>query len=206
VSPEAAPASPNRVLVLGCGALASEVRAITAANGWEHVDFEYLPATFHNRPEKIVPALDEVLVERASSYESILIGYGDCGTGGQLDRLLERYPHAQRLPGDHCYAFFTGVDRFLAEHEGEIGTLYLTDYLVKHQDALIFGSLGLTEHPELLEMYFGNYTRLLYIAQDPTPHLIESARQCANRLNLPFDQLNVGRGELETQLLKVRAA
>jgi len=169
-------------------------------------EFEYLPATFHNRPEKIVPALDEVLVERASSYESILIGYGDCGTGGQLDRLLERYPHAQRLPGDHCYAFFTGVDRFLAEHEGEIGTLYLTDYLVKHQDALIFGSLGLTEHPELLEMYFGNYTRLLYIAQDPTPHLIESARQCANRLNLPFDQLNVGRGELETQLLKVRAA
>ena len=205
VPPETTPASPDRVLVLGCGALASEVRAITAANGWEHVDFEYLPAAFHNRPEKIVPALEEVLVERASSYASILIGYGDCGTGGNLDRLLERYPHARRLPGDHCYAFFTGVDRFLAEHEGEIGTLYLTDYLVKHQDALIFGALGITEHPELLEMYFGNYTRLLYIAQDPTPQLIESAQQCANRLNLPFDQLNVGRGELETQLLKVRA-
>ena len=113
---------------------------------------------------------------------------------------------ASRLPGDHCYAFFTGVDRFLAEHHGEIGTYYVTDYMVKHQDALIFGALGLVDHPELAEMYFGNYTRLLYIAQDPTPELIKGAKQCASRLNLPFDQLDVGRGALESHLLELRVA
>ena len=196
----------QRVLFLACGALASDVRAIVGVNGWDHIDFEYLPAAFHNRPEKIAPAIDEILSERAERYAHILIGYGDCGTGGALDRLLERFPHAKRLPGDHCYAFFTGVERFLAEHESELGTLYLTDYLVKHQDALIFGALGLTDHPELAEMYFGNYTRVLYIAQDPTPELIESAQICANRLNLEFDQLNVGRGALQSRLLELRVA
>ena len=204
--PDVSPDSSERVLVLGCGAVAAEVRAIVNANGWEHVDFEYLPAAFHNRPEKITPALEEVLVDKADRYASILIGYGDCGTGGHLDRLLERFPHASRLPGDHCYAFFAGVDRFLEEHENEIGTLYLTDYLVKHQGALIFGALGLTAHPELAEMYFGNYTRVLYIAQDPTPELTESAKACANKLNLEFDQLDVGRGALETRLLELRVA
>ena len=205
--PEAPDAdAPAPVLVLACGALGADIRAIVSANGWDHVDFEYLPAHFHNRPEKITPAIEAVLVERADNYESILVGYGDCGTGGHLDRLLNRFPHAQRLPGDHCYAFFTGVERFLAEHASEIGTLYLTDYLVKHQEPLLFGALGLTEHPELTEMYFGNYTRLLYIAQDPTPELTESAKSCANRLNLEFDQLDVGRGVLETRLLEVRVA
>ena len=195
-----------RVLVLACGALASDVRAIVGANGWDHIDFDYLPAALHNRPEKITPAIEEVLSRKAHLYAHILIGYGDCGTGGALDRLLDRFPHAERLPGDHCYAFFTGVERFLAEHESELGTLYLTDYLVKHQDALIFGALGLNDHPELAEMYFGNYTRVLYIAQDPTHELIESAQSCANRLNLKFDQLNVGRGALQIQLLELRVA
>lgn len=177
-----------------------------SANGWDHVDFSYIPAAHHNRPERITPAVAEVLEEKADEYRSILVGYGDCGTGGHLDRLLEHYPNATRLPGAHCYAFLTGVDRFLAEQDGEIGTFYLTDYMVKHQDALIFGALGLTDHPELAEMYFGNYTRVLYIAQDPTPELIESAQTCANRLNLPLDQLDVGRGALESHLLELRVA
>lgn len=198
--------SHDPVLVLACGALGADIRAITQANDWDHVDFEYLPAAFHNRPEKITPAIEEILTQRAADYSHVLIGYGDCGTGGTLDRLLVRFANVERLPGDHCYAFFTGVERFLAEHESELGTLYLTDYLVKHQDALIFGALGLVDHPELAEMYFGNYTRVLYIAQDPTPELIESAQACANRLNLQFDQLNVGRGILETSVLELRVA
>ncbi len=192
--------------MLACGALASDIRAITNANGWDHVDVEYLPASYHNRPEKITPAIAEILAQRADDYTFVLLGYGDCGTGGHLDRLLLHYPNVERLPGDHCYAFFTGVERFLAEHHSQIGTFYVTDYMVKHQEPLIFAALGMRDHPELIEMYFGNYTRLLYIAQDPTPDLIEGAKACANRLNLTYDQLDVGRGALESRLLEVRVA
>ena len=196
--------SPSRTLILACGALASEIRAVTKTPGWEHVDIEYLPAAFHNRPEKITPALGELLEARADDYERVIIGYGDCGTGGHLDRLLAHYPNTERLPGDHCYAFFTGIDRFMEQFEGELGTYFLTDYMVKHQDALIFGALGLDDHPELIEMYFGNYTRVLYIAQAPTPELTEAARSCAKRLNLAFDQLDVGRGLLESRILELQ--
>lgn len=194
----------HRTLVVSCGALAGDIRAVVNMPGWEHVDFKYLPANMHNRPEKITPALEELFAERAADYDQIIVGYGDCGTGGNLDLLLERYPHATRLPGDHCYAFFTGIERFLEQFEDEIGTFFVTDYLVKHQEALIFGALGLNDHPDLIEMYFGNYTRVLYIAQHPTPELTEAARSCATRLNLSFDQLDVGRGLLESQILELR--
>ncbi len=195
----------RRTLVISCGALAVDIRAVVNMPGWEHVDFEYLPANLHNRPEKITPALEDLLSERADDYSQVVVGYGDCGTGGHLDRLLEQYPHASRLPGDHCYAFFTGIDRFLEQFHGELGTFFLTDFLVKHHEALVFSALGLTDHPELIEMYFGNYTRVLYIAQNPTPELTEAARSCATRLNLSFDQLDVGRGLLESQILELRA-
>jgi len=194
----------RRTLVISCGALAGDIRAVVNMGGWEHVDFEYLPANLHNRPEQITPALQNLLSARADDYAQVVIGYGDCGTGGHLDDLLERYPHATRLPGDHCYAFFTGIDRFLEQFHGELGTFFLTDYLVKHQDTLIFGALGLTDHPELTEMYFGNYTRVLYIAQNPSPELTEAAQSCATRLNLSFDQLDAGRGLLETHILDLR--
>jgi len=198
------PESTPRTLVLSCAALAADIRAVVATPGWGHVDFEYLPANYHVRPEKIVPALEPLLAARAADYEHILIGYGDCGTGGHLDRLLQHYPHAERLPGDHCYAFFAGVERFNEMFEAQPGTFYLTDFLAKHQDALIFGSLGLTEYPELRDMYFGNYTHLMYLAQNPTPELTEAARQCAQKLNLEFVQSNVGRGLLESTLLQIR--
>lgn len=196
----------NRTLFISCGALAGDIRAVVNTPGWEHVEFEYLPANLHNRPEQITPALQDLLEHRAADYARIVVGYGDCGTGGHLDRLLEHYPNATRLPGDHCYAFFTGIDRFLEQFHGELGTFFLTDYMVKHQEALIFGALGLTDHPELIDMYFGNYTRALYIAQNPTPELTEAARSCATRLNLAFDQLDVGRGLLESRILELRVA
>ena len=196
--------SPERTLVISCAALAGDIRAVTRTPGWDHVDFEYLPANFHVRPDKIVPALEPILAERARQYAHVLVGYGDCGTGGQLDRLLDRYPNAERLPGDHCYAFFAGLDEFAELFEIEPGTFYLTDFLTKHQDALIFGALGIDKHPELRDMYFGNYRRVLYLAQDPTPELTEAAEQCANRLGLEFAQSNVGRGLLGSELLQIR--
>lgn len=200
------PDAPSRTLVLSCAALAADIRIVTATPGWGHVDFEYLPANYHVRPEKIVPALEPLLAERADDYDRVLIGYGDCGTGGHLDRLLEHYPNADRLPGDHCYAFFAGLDEFARMFEAQPGTFYLTDFLTKHQDALIFGALGLTKHPELRDLYFGNYTHLVYLAQDPTPELTEAARRCANKLDLEYVQSNVGRGLLESALLQIRRA
>lgn len=191
---------------MSCAALASDVRAITHTAGWNHTDFEYLPANFHNHPDKIVPAVEAVLQDRGSRYETVLIGYGDCGTGGGLDRLLQRYPNTERLPGDHCYAFLSGTNDFEATFRDELGTFFLTDFLAKHYETLIFGALGLNDHPELREQYFGNYTRLLYLAQEPNAQLTEAARSCANRLNLSFEQSNVGRGQLESALLQIRTA
>lgn len=200
------PPETSRVLVLSCAALAADIRAVAATPGWEHVDFEYLPANFHVRPEKIVPALEPILAARHGDYDRILIGYGDCGTGGRLDRLLDNYPNAKRIPGDHCYAFFSGLESFAAQFGAEPGTFYLTDFLTKHQDALIFGALGLIEHPELRDLYFGNYTQVMYLAQHPTPELTEAAERCAKKLNLNYVQSNVGRGLLESTLLQIRRA
>ena len=128
--------------------------------------------------------------------------------GVEIDVLAPAWsePILARMPGDHCYAFFSGLEEFRLEHESELGTFYLTDFLAKHHEALVFGALGLDEHPELIPVYFGNYTRLLYLAQDPTDDLTEAARTCANRLNLRFDQSNVGRGLLETRVRQIRRA
>ena len=197
---------PARTLVIACAALASDIRHVLASPGWEHVDIEYLPATHHNRPDHIAPDIERILDERADDYGQILIGYADCGTGGHLDRLLERFPTAERLPGAHCYAFFAGLDEFDALMDDELGTFFLTDFLARHHEALVIGALGIDANPELVEVYFGNYRRVHYLAQDPTPELTEAARRCANRLNLEFVQSNVGRGLLESRLLTIRRA
>ena len=194
----------GRTLVIACAALAGDIRHVVATPGWDHVDFEYLPASHHNRPERIVPDLERILDDRAQDYGSVLIGYADCGTGGELDRMLERFPTAERLPGAHCYAFFAGLDHFTELMDEELGTFFLTDFLARHSEALVFGALGLNERPELIDVIFGNYRRLHYLAQDPTPELMEIARSCANRLNLEFVQSNVGRGLLESRLLTIR--
>ena len=196
----------DRTLVIACAALAGDIRHVVATPGWEHVDFEYLPASHHNRPERIVPDLRRILDAHVDRYERVLIGYGDCGTGGELDRMLEHYPTAERLPGAHCYAFFAGLDAFEALMDDELGTFFLTDFLARHSEALVFGALGLDDNPELIDVYFANYRRVHYLAQDPTPELTEVARTCASRLNLEFVQSNVGRGLLESRLLSIRRA
>ena len=130
-------------LVIACGALASELRAVLRAQALaDAVEVTYLPANLHNRPERIVPELEPLLDQAAAQGRSVFIGYADCGTGGALDALLERHPEATRLPGDHCYEFFSGSDVFAAMHEEELGTFFLTDFLAKHFDALLWQGLG----------------------------------------------------------------
>ena len=180
-------------LVIACGALASELRAVLRAQGLDDaVDVTYLPANLHNRPERIVPELEPLLDEAAAQGRPVFIGYADCGTGGALDALLERHPEATRLPGSHCYEFFSGSDAFAAMHEEELGTFFLTDFLAKHFDALLWQGLGLDRHPELLDMYFGNYKRVVLISQSEDESIIDKGRAAARRLGLEFEHRHVG--------------
>jgi hypothetical protein len=183
-------------LVIACGALAGDLRAVLAQLGLaDAVEVTYLPAPHHSRPERIVPALREQLAHDDDGERSILIGYGDCGTGGHLDLLLDEIgERASRLPGDHCYEFMAGSDTFAALHDAEPGTFYLTDFLAKHFDALVWGSLGLDRHPELRDLYFGNYTRVVLLSQTDDESLVAAGRRAADMLGLAFEHLHVGRG------------
>ena len=185
-----------RPLVLACGALVSELRTVLASNGLaDDVDVRYLPANLHNRPERIEPALRELLAELDPAGDRpVLLGYADCGTGGGLDRLLAERPNIRRLPGSHCYEFFTGSDAFNELHEAELGTFFLTDFLAKHFEPIIWEGLGLDRHPELLSMYFGNYTRVVLLSQKEDADVVLAAHAAADRLGLAFEHRHVGLG------------
>jgi len=193
------PPVPPRVLVLACGALAREIQDVTAANGWEHVDMECLPATLHNTPKDIPDAVAHRLERANGRYDRILVGYADCGTGGSLDRVIERYG-VERLPGAHCYEFYTGHEAFGRLQDEQLGTFYLTDFLVKHFDHLVWRTLGLDRHPELLDTYFANYRRLVYLSQASDPELVRRASDCAARLGLMFEHRHVEYGEMAVEL------
>lgn len=173
-------------MLVGCAALAGEVSALARLNQWDHVEFKWLPADLHNRPERISGAVAEILEESKGEYREILVAYGDCGTAGELDKLMARYG-ARRLAGDHCYGFFAGPERFAAFHEEEPGTFYLTDFLVRNFDRLVIRGLGLDHHPELHDSYFGHYTRVVYLAQTRSPDLEAKAEACARKLDLAFE-------------------
>ena len=179
--------SSARPFVLACGALVRELRDVLDDGGLgDTVDVEYLPAPLHNRPERIVPAIDERLA-RLDPGRPVFVAYADCGTGGLLDDYIERSDRdITRLPGAHCYEFFTGADRFARLHDDEPGTLYLTDFLAKHFDALIWEGLGLDRHPELRDIYFSNYRRLVFLSQTDDPAVTAMAQTAAGRLGLEF--------------------
>lgn len=181
-------------LVLACGALVSELRAVLAADGLtDEIEVRYLPANLHNRPERIVPGLVDLLDELDPAGDrEVLIGYADCGTGGRLDALLAERPNLRRLPGDHCYEFFAGSELFHALADAEVGTFYLTDFLAKHFQALLWQGLQLDRHPELLPAYFGNYTRLVLLSQTERDDVLAAGRDAAERLGLRFEHRHVG--------------
>ena len=200
------------VLILACGALARELLAVSKLNELSNVTVECLPGEYHMRPEKIVPALEARLSEHlngdtdahggADRYDTIFIGYGDCGTGGALDRFCATHG-LQRLPGDHCYQFFAGHEHFLQMHDAEPGTFYLTDYLAKHFDRFVVEALGIDTHPELAELYFGNYRRMIYLCQHADPAVEAKAREAARFLGLDFEVVFTGYGELESTVVEV---
>lgn len=194
-----------RVLLLACGALAREIVDLIDANAWTAFDIQCLPAKWHNTPELIVPALREKIRASRGSYRSIYVLYGDCGTGGLLDAMLQE-EGVERIEGPHCYAFFSGNTRFAETADGDISAFFLTDYLARHFDKLIWQGLGMDRHPELLSMYFGNYTKIVYLAQVEEEGLMAKAKAAADKLGLGFEYRFTGYGELASEMAKRASA
>lgn len=189
------PSSRSRVLLLACGALAREILAVKEASGLEHLELQCLPAQYHNHPEKITPAVEETVAKYRDEYAQIFVVYADCGTGGQLQAACKRLG-VQMIEGPHCYSFFEGNEAFAAREE--MTAFYLTDFLVRQFEAFVIKPLGLDRHPELRDMYFEHYEKLVYQAQTDDPELDQLAEEAAKRLGLAFERRKTGYGDLAT--------
>ena len=194
----------DKILILACGALAKEIAVLIHLNGWTHLKTRYLPAILHNTPEKITEQLRINLQGAQAKFSRIFIGYADCGTGGKIDSLLDEFD-VQRLPGAHCYEFFTGKQTFAEIMEEEIGSYFLTDFLVKAFEKLVWQGMKIDRHPELLPIYFKHYKKLVYLAQSENQELQTQAYEIAGRLGLVYEKRFTGYGELEHSLAALAA-
>jgi hypothetical protein len=194
------PEGRGKVLLIACGALAREIIALRDANGWDHLDLTCLPAILHNTPEKITDAVRASVTKWREKYDDIFVVYADCGTGGLLKKACEDMG-VEMLEGPHCYSFFEGNARF--EEIGEVTAFYLTDFLTRQFDSFVWKPLGLDRHPQLREMYFGHYEKLVYQSQTDDPALLKLARSHAERMGLAFEHRPTGYGDLKSELARI---
>jgi hypothetical protein len=189
------------VAVIACGALAGPVREIAARRGWP-AEVHGLPAVLHNRPARIAPAVEQLATDLLGRGRRVAVAYADCGSYGALDELCARYG-VRRLPGLHCYDVFGGADRIAAMFDAEPGTYVLTDFLLRSFDRSVLAELGLDRYPELWHDYFGHYTRLVWLAQQPSPALEAEADRVAGMFRLPLTRVDVGVSRLERALEEI---
>lgn len=189
--------APSGTFVVACAALAREITTFLAQVPGPDVEVQYLPAPLHNTPDRIPAAVEAAVAAHPAAH--VVVAYADCGTGGRLDAAVERLG-AARLPGAHCYELFAGSERFAALMDEEPGTFFLTDFLARHFDALVIGSLGLDDHPELRDVYFARYRRVVLLSQSDDPEVVACGRRAAERLGLEFEHVAVGTGGLHTAL------
>ncbi|MGH1329622.1 MAG: DUF1638 domain-containing protein [Paracoccaceae bacterium] len=187
----------GRLLVIACGALAREIIALREMGGWDHLDITCLPAILHVHPDRITQAVEEAVRKHRADYADIFVAYADCGTGGQLFEKCKELG-VQMIKGPHCYSFFDGNAAF--EARAEVTSFFLTDFLARQFDAFVWRPLGLEKHPELRDIYFGNYEKLVYLAQSKDPAIEAKAREAASRLGLDYEQRFTGYGDLKTSL------
>ncbi|MGR3759172.1 DUF1638 domain-containing protein [Roseobacteraceae bacterium NS-SX3] len=192
----------GRILLIACGALAREILDIKAKSGLDHLDLTCLPAKLHLYPDQIIEAVEGAVAKHSKAYDQIYVVYADCGTGGGLERKCAELG-VEMVPGPHCYSFFESNATFAERAEaGEVTAFYLTDFLVKQFDAFVWRPMGLDKNPELRDMIFGNYTKLVYLSQTENPALVEKARDCAARMGLAFEHRHTGYGDLEPVLTR----
>ena len=187
------------ILIIGCGAIAHEINEIIKLNNWNNVSLQCLNADLHNTPKKLPMKIKETIESNLKEYSKIFLAYADCGTGGLIDSMLENYD-IERLEGAHCYEFYAGSRLFKDLSDREIGTFYLTDFLVKNFDRLVIEGLGIQKYPSLKEDYFRNYKNVVYLAQLQDNVLESKARECADYLNLEFSVHFTGLKNLGNQL------
>ncbi|HMB47329.1 MAG TPA: DUF1638 domain-containing protein [Afifellaceae bacterium] len=196
--------APDRVLIIACGALAREILATIEAGRLDHIDLTCLPALLHNRPEKIPEAVREAVRKgRDKGYRTIAVGYADCGTGGLLEKVCAE-EGVEMMAGPHCYAFFSGTDAFLERGDADFDAFFLTDFLARQFETLIIKGLGIDRHPELKDIYFAHYRRLIFLEQKADPALEAKARAAAETLGLAFEKRVTGYGDLATFVQQMR--
>lgn len=198
-------AGKGRILLIACGALAREILALIRANGWQHMALTCLPAKLHLYPDKITEAVEEAVQKHRDDYARIFVVYADCGTGGGLAAKCAELG-VEMVAGPHCYSFFEGNEAFAANGDDDISAFFLTDFLVKQFDAFVWKPMGLDRYPELRDMIFGNYTKLVYQAQVKDPALEAKAQECAKRLGLEYEYRFTGYGDLKDALAAQAAA
>ncbi len=188
--------APKPVRVIGCGMIAREILAVCGQLGLGHIDLKCLPAMWHHYPDKIAPGVERAIEDaRAEGFAHIFVAYADCGTGGHLDAVCERNG-VERIAGPHCFSFYAGNTTFQQAGEDWLTTFFITDFLARNFETFLVKPLGLDRHPELREMYFGNYTRALYLAQTDDADLDGKARAGAAVLGLAYERHYTGYGDL----------
>ncbi|MEJ2171888.1 MAG: DUF1638 domain-containing protein [Woeseiaceae bacterium] len=191
----------EQVLVIACGALAQEITELKRTHGWDHLHLTCIDAKLHHRPGLIPERLREKIRRNKARYDRIYVAYADCGTRGEIDRVIEEEGGGiERLPGVHCYQFFAGSERFASLADAEPGTFYLTDFLAQHFERFVIEPLKIDTHPQLRDEYFGNYRRVVFLSQTQDPALLQAAQKAAERLQLDFEHVHCGYGELESSL------
>jgi len=196
---------PERLLVIACGMIAREVLAVKERLALDHLELTCLPAEFHFYPDRIAPAMDRAIEQaKADGYANIFVGYADCGTGGLLDRVCEKHG-VERMAGPHCFAFYQGMDAYRKVADDDMMSFYMTDFLCRQFDAFFIKPLGLDRHPELIADYFGNYEKLVYLAQTDDPELDRVAEDAARLLGLAYERRATGYGDLVAGLAQAAA-
>jgi hypothetical protein len=196
----------ERLLVIACGMIAREVLAVKEQLALDHLELTCLPAEFHYYPDRIPPAMDKAIAAaKAEGYSRIFVGYADCGTGGMLDKVCEKHG-VERMEGAHCFAFYQGNAAFEAAGERDMLAFYMTDFLCRQFEAFFIKPLGLDRHPELAADYFGNYEKLVYLAQTDNPELDKVAEEAAEMLGLSYEKRFTGYGDLTPSLAKASLA
>ncbi|MBZ9820406.1 DUF1638 domain-containing protein [Mesorhizobium sp. CA4] len=196
------PNQTDRLLVIACGMIAREVLAVKQRLKLDHLELTCLPAEFHFYPDRIAPAMDKAIEKaKAEGYQRIFVGYADCGTGGLLDRVIEKHG-VERMAGPHCFAFYQGMDAYAKVADDDMMSFYMTDFLCRQFEAFFIKPLGLDRHPELIKDYFGNYEKLIYLAQTDDPELDKVAEKAAVMLGLTYERRSTGYGDLTGELAR----